>query len=123
MAAPNLTFSATGTILSGNRGYDSISVTFSSDIDYIAFECRATKEGSAYGRGVGTLIASFSTTPAKTNRTFEIYDEYLTAGDGAYRISLYAQGIDGSWNDNVGFIPSGSTGLITSDGKTFLCMR
>ena len=123
MAAPNLTFSYTKSQISDETGYDSLNVTFSSDIAYAAFECRATKTGASYGRGVGTLVASFSTTPAGTNRTFAIYDSHLTAGDGDYRISLYAQGTDGSWNDNGSFLPSGSGKLVTSDSKTFLCMN
>ena len=123
MPAPGLTFSASGSVVSGKAGFDEITVKFSSDIAYTAFECRATKTGEDYGVGKGELVASFSTTPAGTERTFEIYDEHLTAGDGAYRISLYAKGQDGSWNDNHGFIPSGSTGLKTYDGKTFLCVR
>ena len=123
MPAPQLTFSITGNKVSAVSGYDHIDVTFSSDIAYSQFECRATKSGESYGRGVGRLIASFSTTPANTSRTFEVYDTDLVSGDGEYRIGLYAQSEDGGWNDNYAFIPSGSAGLITSDGKVFLCMR
>lgn len=123
MAAPDLTFTVSGTVLSAQKGYDAITVTFSPDIACTAFECRATPLGAAYGRGVGTLVASFAATPAGVTRSFEIYDEYLTAGDGDYRISLYAQGQDGSWNDNCAFVPGGADGLLTHDGKHFLCMR
>lgn len=123
MPAPQLTFSYTGTVISAVSGYDHISVTFSSDIAYQQFECRATKAGQTYGRGVGRLVASFSYTPAGTSRTFEVYDTDLLNGEGEYRISLYAQSEDGGWNDNYGFIPSGSSGLITADVKKFLCMR
>lgn len=123
MSAPGLTFAVTGTVVSAAEGYDRISVTFSSDIAYTQFECRATKAGEAYGRGVGRLIAGFSATPAGTSRTFEVYDDDLVSGEGEYRVSLYAQGEDGSWNDNHGFLPSGATGLITADSKTFLSMR
>lgn len=123
MSAPQLTFSVTGTKVSAVTGYNHIDVTFSSDIAYQAFECRATKSGESYGRGVGRLIASFSTTPAETSRTFQVYDDDLVNGEGKYRISLYAQSEDGGWNDNCAFIPLNSTGLITSDGKKFLCMR
>lgn len=123
MAAPNLTFNVSNTKLSDESGFDSITVNFSSDMAYKAFECRATKDGEAYGVGKGVLVASFSTTPANTTRTFEIYDDFLLKGDGTYRVSLYAQGEDGSWNDNHAFIPSGSTGLVTADGKKFLCRR
>jgi hypothetical protein len=124
MSAPNLTFSHDKQRLSAVGGFDCIVVTFTSDIAYISFECRATKVGEDWGVGKGSLVASFSSTPANTSRTFEVYDDYLLNGDGEYRISLFAQGADGSWNDNHGFIPSGETEtMLTADGEEFLCMR
>lgn len=124
MSAPNLEFEVSRVDISDESGYDHVTVTFSADAPYQAFECRATKVGDEWGLGRGTLCASFSQTPADTQRTFEIYDDYLVHGDGDYRISLFVQGMDGSWNDNYAFIPSDSTGgLITSDGEIFLCMR
>ena len=124
MAAPGLTFSVSGNKVSDEPGFDYIIVNFQSDIPYKAFECRATKIGDDYGVGKGALVASFSTTPANTQRTFEVYDDYLVHGDGEYRISLFAQGTDGSWNDNQGFIPSGETEtMLTADGLEFLVMR
>lgn len=123
MPAPNLTFSASRTIISDEAGYDSITVTFSADIEYRAFQCRATKAGENWGLGIGALVASFSQTPAGVERTFEIYDDYLLQGDGEYRISLFAQGVDGSWNDNWRFIPVGADGMLTADGNEFLVMR
>ena len=111
MAAPNLTFTISRTKISTVSGYDHVDVSFLSDVAYQAFECRATRVGDPYGLGVGRLIASFSTTPADTTRTFEVYDYDLVNGEGDYRISLYAQGENGQWNDYCGFIPSGSTGL------------
>lgn len=123
MSAPNLIYSVTGNAISSVSGFDSISVSFSADSAYQSFQCRATKIGEAWGVGKGVLVASFSSTPANTERTFEIYDDYLTSGDGEYRISLFAQGEDGSWNDNYSFIPVGVSGMLTSDGKQFLCMK
>lgn len=124
MAAPQLTFSITGNKISAVSGCDSITVSFVSDIAYQAFECRATKTGEAWGRGKGALIASFSQTPAGTQRTFEVYDDFLLSGDGEYRISLFAQSEDGGWNDNYGFVPSGTTKtMLTKDGREFLCMK
>lgn len=124
MAAPGLTFSVSGNKVSDEPGFDYIIVNFQSDIPYKAFECRATKIGDDYGVGKGALVASFSTTPANTQRTFEVYDDYLVHGDGEYRISLFAQGMDGSWNDNHGFIPSGQTEtMLMADGLEFLVMR
>lgn len=124
MAAPGLTFSVSGNKVSDEPGFDHIIVNFQSDTPYQAFECRATKVGDDYGVGKGFLVASFSATPANTQRTFEVYDDYLVHGDGEYRISLFAQGMDGSWNDNHGFIPSGQTEtMLMADGLEFLVMR
>ncbi len=61
--------------------------------------------------------------PAGVVRSFEVYDRFLTVGDGVYRLGLYARGEDGSWNDNVAFLPRGAGGLRTDDGKSFLCMK
>lgn len=123
MGAPNLTFSVTGNTISDEVGYDHITVTFQADMVCRAFECRATKVGEDYGVGKGVLVASFSTTPANVERAFEVYDDYLIHGDGEYRISLFVQGEDGSWNDNYYYIPIGSSMYVTADGKPYLCMR
>lgn len=123
MSAPNLTFSASGAKLSAVFGYDHITVSFQADAPFIAFECRATKVGEEYGVGKGALVASFSATPANTERTFEVYDDYLLNGDGEYRLSLFIQGEDGSWNDNYPYIPIGESAYILSDGLPYLCMR
>lgn len=123
MPAPELAFSCDRQKLSGVTGFDRIVVAFRSDIPYVAFECRATPVGQPYGVGRGALVASFSSTPAGVERTFEIYDEHLVHGDGEYRISLFAQGEDGSWNDNCPLIPSGAALGFASDGKILLCGR
>ena len=124
MAAPGLTFSVDKTKIGNQPGFDHLTVTFQADLAYTEFECRATKVGEEYGVGKGALVASFSATPANTQRTFEVYDDYLVHGDGEYRISLFAQGMDGSWNDNHGFIPSGQTEtMLMADGLEFLVMR
>lgn len=124
MAAPNLTFSTSGAKVSAIQGFDCIVVAFQADMAYQAFECRATKVGEEYGVGRGTLVASFSATPAGISRQFEVYDDFLVNGDGEYRISLFAQGEDGSWNDNQGFIPSGEVeAMLTATGEEFLSMR
>ena len=123
MAAPGLTFTVSGHQISDEAGFDFITVTFRADMAYQAFECRVTKLGEDYGVGKGVLVASFSQTPAGTPRTFEVYDDYLLHGDGEYRISLFAQGEDGSWNDNCCYIPVGSAKYICQDGRPYLCMR
>lgn len=122
MPAPNLTFTVTDVAISDEVGFNKIEVSFSADMEYQAFECRAPKNGAEYGVGKGALISSFSATPANVQRTFEIYDTYLTAGDGQYRISLFAQA-GGAWNDNHYFVPSGAAKMLTADGLVFLCAR
>lgn len=101
MGVPAISFSVTGNKLSAKTGFDSVAVTFLSDTAYKAFECRATKSGLPHGVGIGTLVASFSSTPANTPRTFEVYDDFLTGGDGSYRVDLYAQSSDGTWSDMI----------------------
>ena len=124
MSAPNLTFDISDTEISDKSGFNYITVSFKADTQYQAFECRATKVGDDWGLGKGVLVASFSQTPANVSRTFEVYDDDLINGDGEYRISLFAQGMDGSWNDNWGFIPSGQTeAMLTADGLEYLVMR
>ncbi|MGO5023703.1 hypothetical protein ACTQ4E_11490 [Lawsonibacter sp. LCP25S3_G6] len=123
MAAPEIVFSSTGERLSAVEGFDRITVTVRSNQPCRAFECRATKAGEEYGVGKGVLLASFSNTPADTSRTFEIYDDFLLRGDGAYRISLFAQGEDGSWNDNHPYIPVEEGAYVTAEQAVYLCMR
>ena len=124
MSAPGVTFTVTKTAISGVEGQNSASISFVADAVMTAYEIRATMAGENYGRGVGTNVQSSSQTiPAGTEVTAAIYNTDLTLGDGDYRISIFAQGQDGSWNDNCAFIPSGSSGLVTADGKRFLCMR
>lgn len=124
MSAPNLEFTVSGNKLSDEAGFDHISVTFSADAQYQSFECRATKVGDEWGVGKGVLVTSFSATPVNTERTFEVYDDFLVHGDGDYRISLFVQGMDGSWNDNWGFIPNGETEtMLTAEGLEYLVMR
>ena len=108
MGAPNLSFTFTRGKISDEPGFDCIAVTFSADAPYQAFECRATKAGESWGRGVGTLCASFSATPANVQRTFEVYDDFLVRGDGQYRISLFAQGRTGAVTTTRGLSPTGS---------------
>lgn len=55
MSAPGLTFTITGNKISAVSGFDSITVSFSSDIAYKAFECRATKSGRTGAEGKGRL--------------------------------------------------------------------
>lgn len=120
MGAPNLTFSFDKSAIGANQY---VTVSFTSDVPYTQFEARATLDGTEWGRGVGTLVGAFSATPANTERTFEVYDTEIVNGDGVYRISLFAQGLEGAWNDNVQFIDYTGNWFITSDGKNYLSMK
>ena len=120
MAAPQISFSKDYSKVSTVRH---VTVRFSADAAYQLFECRATKTGADYGVGIGELIASFSYTPAGTERTFEIYNTHLLEGDGQYRLSLFAQGEDGSWNDDIAFYTSENEPVLTSDGKNYLVQK
>lgn len=120
MGAPTVTFESSGNRLGANAY---IEVEWSADVATQAFEARATRSGSPYGVGVGLLVGAFSSTPAGVQRTFEIYDTELTQGDGAYRISLFAQGTDGVWNDNCGLHVSGGDVFADANGDAVLVLR
>ena len=106
MAAPEILYSISGERLSAVEGFNRIMVTVQADLPCRSLECRA-----------------FSATPADTPRTFELYDDFLLRGDGQYRISLFAQGENGSWNDNHPYIPMGEGSYRTADQAVYLCMR
>ena len=126
MAAPGLTFTITGNKISAVSGFDSITVKFSSDIVVLGGNGsqKTANMLSEEGLNVVSLPKTIDNDLPGTERTFEVYDDFLLSGDGEYRISLYAQGADGSWNDSYGFVPSGTTKtMLTADGKEFLCMK
>lgn len=124
MPAPDLTLSFSNTRVSKVSGYSACRVEWTADMGVARWEARATRSGSALGRGIGILLASSQNfVPAGEIVSFLIFGTNLTLGDGAYRISIYAANSSGDWNDNINFVPSGSAGLITSDKKHFLSER
>lgn len=106
MAGPNLTFVLDRTKISAVPGYNVTNISFYSDVAYRVFECRATKIDEAWGVGRGTLLAGFSLTPENVSRQFEIYSNDLLNGDGIYRITLMAQGLDDEWNIQTTILPA-----------------
>lgn len=117
-------------------GYDSAVISFTTDVAFEEYKvCVVPASNSIQSAGVVIPTAGGSANTsgsaggyaADTNISVTIKGadlETASAGDGAYRISLFAQGEDGSWNDNDGFIPSGSAGtMLDADGLEFLCMR
>lgn len=120
MAAPQISFTKDFTKVSVNQH---ITVRFQADLPYTQMEARATRVGDNYGVGIGRLVASFSATPANTERVFEIYNTDIVNGDGEYRISLLAQGEDGSWNDDMGFLVASGNPLATVDNEDFFVQK
>lgn len=105
MAIPVVSFTKNVSIVSAHQ---SCTVNAQVNENFIEFEARATKDGEAYGRGIGTLVASMSIALpnyylANTNYPFVITDQKLTNGDGVYRISMYAKNVDGIWSDAKAF--------------------
>lgn len=105
MGIPSITFEHDADIVSTIQ---SCIVDFSVDENFIEFEVRATKQGAAYGRGIGTLvmhmkIASPNYYPANKQYSYVITDSDLVFGEGTYRISMYACNLDGIWSDAVAF--------------------
>ena len=82
-------------------------VNVSSDKPFTSVEGRATKKGSAFGRGTGICLLSDDsattngvvTLPSAVNNySFDVEcSEILT--DGEYRISVFVMTEDGKWND------------------------
>ena len=106
-------------------------VNVSSDRPFTAIEARATRTGSAFGKGTGlcllsdddataTGVVTFSS--AVNSYSFDIEcSEIITDGD--YRISVYIRTEDGKWNDAAVFQTSSSETVVTSDGYRILVKR
>lgn len=105
MGIPAITFANDVDIVSTVQ---SCTVDFQVNENFVQFEARSTKVGETYGRGVGNLITSMSIAlpnyyPKDKSFSFVITDSNLISGDGQYRISMYAQNVDGVWSDAVAF--------------------
>lgn len=93
-----------------------------------AIECRATLSGAPWGRGIGTDVLAddartvdgvYTFSVSRNTFSFDVESAELLSGDGTYRITVYTRNAKGVWDDTVLFVPSGSSGLLTADGKTF----
>lgn len=107
------------------------SVTVTSDENFTAVEARATKNGSAYGRGVGLCLLSDDATTsdgvvtfasALKSYSFDVESAELET-DGDYRISVYVMNEDGIWNDTYQLYTNASEAVIDSNGKYVLAKR
>lgn len=106
-------------------------VTVSSDIQITAYEARATKIGTPYGKGIGYDLLSddssafdgvVSAETPVTSFSFDIESAELAA-DGDYRISIFVRDSEGVWNDCCQLYTSSSEAVIDSAGKYILVKR
>ena len=66
----------------------------------------------------GVKIYELTSRNGNTNFNFTInVNNHLTGGEGLYRIGLYVQQTDGTWNYEYFFVPFGSDDFVTSDGN------
>ena len=100
-----------------------VSVTFSSSTHFKKFYATAVKDGNDYGFINDVLVDIRETNPtgvkihelternANVDFSFTINtNTHLTAGEGSYRIGLYVQQDDGTWNYEYFFVTTESGG-------------
>ena len=106
-------------------------VTVNSDVQITAYEARATKIGSPYGKGIGyDLLADdisavngvVSTESPVNSFEFDIESAELSA-DGGYRISVYVKDTNDAWNDCCQLYTASGEAVIDSTGKNVLVKR
>ena len=106
-------------------------VNISADKLFTCVEGRATKKGSAFGRGTGICLLSDDsattngvvTLPsAVDNYSFDVEcGEILT--DGEYRISVFVMTEDGKWNDCSVLLTSADETLCDKNADVILVKR
>lgn len=97
-----------------------VEVSFQSSVDFKKFYATAVKDGLDYGfiddvlvdiegaHPTGILIHELTNRAGHTNFTFKIkVNSHLLSGEGLYRIGLYVQQTDGTWNYEYFFVPVG----------------
>ena len=107
----------------------SLTVTFSSSVHFQKFYATAVKNGKNYGfendilvdirqtDPTGVLLYELTNRNANVNFNFTINVNSFTDGDGEYRIGLYLQDDNGTWNYEYFLVTSGGQKLVTKDGK------
>jgi len=84
--------------ISDKPGYEKSVVTYSSDMDYVAYEIRRTAAGAERGRGIGELLDSGTiNVTAEIEKVFEAYYYHLET-DGDYVASVYVKNAYGIWS-------------------------
>lgn len=97
-------------------------LTYSSSVNFTRFYATAVKAGKNYGFIDDVLVDIQGSSPtgvqlntrlngtASTNYSFKIYASSFTDGDGSYRIGLYVQQADGTWNYEYFFLTTEANG-------------
>ena len=99
-------------------------VTVTSDEAFTKVEARATKKGSAFGKGMGICLLGDDAvssdgvvTLSSAVKSF-VFDaesnEILT--DGEYRISVFVLTEDGKWNDGAALLTSSGATVFDKNG-------
>lgn len=109
-----------------------VSVTCSAAMALKRFIITSVKDGRDFGfhndvlvdcdgsSPTGVKVAQFSDIPAASTRTFTLKaPAHFNAGDGLYRIGLYVQNSEGTWNYEYLFFEVNNLQFMTSDGKDF----
>ena len=112
-----------------NRFKATVNVT--SDKPFTAVEGRATKKGTAFGKGTGICLLSDDTATANgivtlpsavNNYSFDVEcSEILT--DGEYRISVFVLTEDGKWNDCSVLLTSADETVYAKNSDVILVKR
>lgn len=99
-----------------------VDVKFSSDMAFKQFYATAVKGGKNYGfvddvlidfqgaSPTGVLLHDYANGRASSEYTFRIYSSSLKDGDGTYRIGIYVQSTDGTWNYEYFFLTTETDG-------------
>ena len=112
-----------------------VDLTYSSSAAFKKFYLTAVKAGKNYGfvndvlidingaSPTGVKLHERSSGEASTNYSYRILASQFSDGDGSYRIGLYVQQNDGTWNYEYFFITTESNGshldFYTKDGAQF----
>ena len=108
------------------------STTVTASEPVYAVECRATRKGEPWGRGIGTDVMAddvpavngvFTLAEPLTEFSFDVEAAELVRGDGQYNIILYVLDGRGVWSATQLFVTSDGKYIITSDGYLFTTQK
>ena len=101
------------------------SATVTASEPVYAVECRATRKGEPWGRGIGTDVMAddvpavngvFTLAEPMTVFSFDVEAAELVRGDGQYNIILYVLDGLGVWSDTLLIATTDGKFIRTADG-------